>query len=80
MFRTAHCLLPGSSAWQLAARRLFLSYYSFATLYSVLAAGRVRIIFASILADSSGCSLFDVRSLVLARCNWLFAKGWSSEF
>ena len=50
------------------------------TLYSILAAGRVQIIFASFLSDSSCCSLFYACCLVLTGCNWLLVKPWSWEF
>ena len=50
------------------------------TLYSILAAGCVRIIFPSFLSDNSCCSLFNARYLVLAGCNWLRAKRWLRKF
>ena len=73
---TACCPVLMSGSLPLAA--FFLSYYFLlATLYYILPAGHVRIIFASCLADSSWCYLFAAPCLVQADCNWLFAKRWS---
>ena len=84
---TFQCSVPVSRCSLLAtqffcllacSRRFFLSYYSlFATLYSILAAAWVRVVFALCLADNSCCSLFAASCLVQAGCNWFFAKIWS---
>ena len=82
------CSVP-VSLWSLLATRFFclvaccspvFPFLLFVrTLYFILAVGRVQIIFASFLSDSSCCSLFNACCFVLTGCNWLLVKRWSWE-